>query len=50
MALSQYRVLGIALYFSKGFLEAAAKVLAVAEAPQPLGETMIYFLGQESSL
>jgi len=43
-ALSLCRVLGVALYFSKGFLE------AVAEAPQPLEETMVCFLGQESSL
>ena len=34
VALSLCRVLGVALYFSKGFLEAAAK------APQPLEETV----------
>ena len=50
MALSLCGVLGVALYFSEGFSEAAARVLAVAEAPQPLGETVVYFLGQESSL
>ena len=50
VALSLCRVLGIALYFSKGFSEAAARVSAVAEAPRPLGETMVCFLGQESSL
>jgi len=38
-ALSLCRVLEVALYFSKGFSEAAARVSAVAEAPQPLGET-----------
>ena len=41
-ALSLCGVLEITLYFSKGFLEAAAKVSAVAEASQ--------LLGQESSL
>ena len=50
MALSLCRVLGVALYFSEGFLEAAARVSAVAEAPQPLGETVVCFLGQESYL
>ena len=48
--LSLCRVLGVTLYFSKGFSEAAAVVSAVAEAPRPLGETMVCFLGQESSL
>ena len=42
MALSLCRVLRVTFYFSKGFLEAAAKVLAVAEAPQPLGETVVF--------
>ena len=50
MALSLCRVLGVALYFSEGFLEVAARVSAVAEAPWLLGETMVCFLGQESSL
>ena len=50
VALSLCGVLGVALYFSKGFLEAAAGVLAVAEAPWPLEETVVCFLGQESSL
>jgi len=50
MALSLCRVLGVALYFSEGFLEVAVRVSAVAEALQPLGETMVCFLGQESSL
>ena len=49
-ALSLCGVLGVALYFSEGFSEAAAGVSAVAEAPRPLGETMVCFLGQESSL
>ena len=44
MALSLYRVLEVTLYFSKGFLEAAAGGLAVAEAPWPLGVTMVCFL------
>ena len=50
MALSLCRVLEVTLYFSKGFLEAAAGVLAVAETLQPLGETIVCFLEQESSL
>ena len=50
MALSLCGVLRVALYFSKGFLETAVGVLAVAETPQPLGETMVCFLEQESSL
>ena len=44
VALSLCRVLEIALYFSEGFLEAATRVLAVAEALQPLGETVVCFL------
>ena len=48
--LSLCRVLGVALYFSEGFLEAATRVSAVAEAPWPLGETMVCFLGQKSNL
>jgi len=48
--LSLCGVLGVALYFSKGFLEAAARRSAVAEVPWPLGETVVCFLGQESSL
>ena len=50
MALSLCRVLGVALYFSEGFSEAAAGVSAVAETLRPLGETMVCFLGQESNL
>ena len=50
MTLSLCGVLGIALYFSKGFLEAAAGVSAVAEALRPLRETVVCFLGQESNL
>ena len=50
MALSLCRVLGVALYFSEDFLETAAGVSAVAKALQFLGETMVYFLEQESSL
>ena len=45
MALSLCRVLGVALYFSKGFLETAARESAVAEAPWPLGMTIACFLG-----
>ena len=36
--------LGIALYFSKGYLKVVAKAL------QPLEETVVCFLGQKSSL
>ena len=50
MALSLYRVLGVALYFSEGFSEAAAGVSAVAEALWPLEETVDCFLEQESNL
>ena len=50
VTLSLCRVLGVALYFSKGFSEAAAGVSAVAEALRPLGETVVCFLGQESNL
>jgi len=50
MTFSLCGVLGVALYFSKGFLETAAGVLVVAEALQLLEETMVCFLGQESSL
>jgi len=44
MALSLCKVLKVALYFSEGFSEAAAGAL------QPLEETVVYFLGQKSSL
>jgi len=40
-ALSLCGVLEVALYFSEGFSEAAARVSAVAEAPWPLGETVV---------
>ena len=50
VTLSPCEVLGVAFYFSEGFLEAAARVLTVAEAPWPLGETMVCFLEQESNL
>ena len=44
IAFSLYRVLEVTLYFSEGFLEAVTEVL------QPLEVTVVYFLGQESSL
>ena len=47
---SLYRVLGITLYFSKSFLEVAARESAVAEALWPLEVTVVCFLEQESSL
>ena len=50
VALNLCRVLEVTLYFSKGFLEAAAGELVVAEALQLLRVTMVYFLEQESSL
>ena len=50
VALSLCRVLGVALYFSKSFLETAAGRLAVAEAPWLLEMTIVCFLGQKSSL
>jgi len=50
VALSLCGILGVTLYFSKGFSEAAAGVSAVAEALWLLGETMVCFLEQESSL
>ena len=48
--LSLCGVLGVTLYFSEGFSEAAARESAVAEALQPLGETVVCFLEQESNL
>ena len=50
IALSLYRVLRVAFYFSKDFLEVAVRVLAVAEVLQLLEVTIVYFLGQESNL
>ena len=50
VALSLCRVLEVALYFSKGFSETAAGVLAVTEALQLLGETVVCFLEQKSNL
>ena len=50
VALSLCGVLGVALYFSEDFSETAARVSAVAEALWPLEETVVCFLGQESSL
>ena len=50
MALSLCGVLGVAFYFSEGFLEVAAGVSVVVKALWPLEETIVCFLGQESSL
>ncbi len=44
IALSLYRVLEVAFYFSKGFSEVVAEVLQLLEV------IMVCFLGQESSL
>jgi len=41
VAFSLYRVLEVALYFSKGFLEIAARGSAVAEALWPLRVTIV---------
>ena len=43
-ALSLYGILGIALYFSKSFSEAAAEIL------WPLRISIVCFLGQKSNL
>ena len=45
MVLSLYKVLGVALYFSEDFLEAAVRVSTIAEVLWPLEVTVIYFLG-----
>ena len=50
VAFSLCGVLGVTLYFSKGFSEATARVSTVVKAPWPLEVTMVCFLGQESSL
>jgi len=50
VALNLYGVLEVTLYFSKSFSEVTARGSAVAEAPQLLGVTMVYFLGQEFNL
>ena len=44
MVLSLCEVLGVALYFSKDFLEIAVRVSAVAKALWLLEVTMFYFL------
>jgi len=49
-ALSLCKVLSITFYFSKSFSEAATGGLAVVEVLQPLGVTIVYFLGQKSNL
>ena len=49
-ALSLCGVLEVASYFSKSFLEAAARELAVAEVLQLLEVIVVYFLEQESNL
>ena len=50
MVLSLCKVLGVALYFSEGFLEVTTGVSAVTEVLWPLEVTVVCFLGQESSL
>ena len=50
VALSLCGVLGVTFYFSKSFSEAAARGLVVATALQPLGVTVICFIGQKSNL
>jgi len=50
IALSLCEVLGVTLYFSESFLKVTARESVVAEAPWPLGVTVVCFLGQESNL
>ena len=50
VAFSLYRVLGVTLYFSEGFLEATAGGSVVIEALWLLGVTITYFLEQKFSL
>ena len=50
IALSLYRVLESALYFSKSLSEVAARGSAVAIVLWPLRVTIVCFLGQESNL
>ena len=50
VALSLCRVLRVTLYFSGGFLKVTAGVSVVTEVLWLLGETMVCFLEQESSL
>jgi len=49
VALNLYGVLEVTLYFSKSFSEVTAGGSAVAEAPQLLGVTMVYFLDRSST-
>jgi len=44
MALSLCKVLGVAFYFSKSFLETAARESVAAKILQPLKVTIVYFL------
>jgi len=50
MALSLCRVLEVTLYFSESFSEATTRESAVTKVLQPLGVTVVYFLGQNSNL
>jgi len=50
VALSLCRVLGVTLYFSKGFSETAAGKYVGIEVPQSLEVTIVSFLRQESKL
>ena len=50
VALSLCEVLGVTLYFSKSFLKAAVRESAVTKVLQPLGVTIVCFLGQKSNL
>ena len=50
VALSLCGVLVVTLYFSKSFLEVAARGLVVAKALQPLRVTIVCFLEQKSNL
>ena len=50
ITLSLCGVLGVALYFSKGFLEVAVEGSVATEALYPLEVTIICFLELESNL
>jgi len=50
VAFSLYKVLRVALYLFKGFLEVTAKVLVATKILYYFGVTIVYFLEQESSL
>jgi len=50
VAFSLYKVLKVALYLFKSFLEVAVKILVATKTSYHFGVTIVYFLEQESSL